>query len=75
MSIICKLFGHQTLDGKYGGAEYFKECGSYVDNIGRWHLEMAANCPRCGERYITGKVHVPGVWMYSHNLKRVLPRN
>ena len=72
--LICMIFGHQSLYGKCGGAEYMNGVNSYVDNIGRWHLTLIANCPRCNKPYIAGKIHVPGIYMYSHSLRRVIQK-
>lgn len=59
MSILCALFGHKSLENKYNGSEYMKVRIVHTDGIGRVHAHLTAECPRCGEKYNAGSIHVP----------------
>ena len=65
--LICKLFGHKplTTEGAWGGTGYASAWGSAIDGIGRIHLYIMANCPRCGEKYDICNVHVPN-WIVDY---------
>lgn len=58
MSILCELFGHKSLEGIYGGAEYMRVSQRAIDGTGRVHYRLIAVCPRCGSEYWNGAVHV-----------------
>lgn len=61
MGIICKLFGHKSLenDGWCHGVGY-AQVGSIVeDGIGQVHLYIKARCPRCREMYSICNIHLP----------------
>ena len=61
--LICKLFGHKPPSYGHIGEEYGElELGT-LDGIGRQHLNLFGNCPRCGERYLVMKA-------YAKNQKR-----
>ena len=59
MNLLCKLFGHKPPSyTQHTGGEYYKTQGvTYVDGIGRPHLDLTAACPRCSEIYFAGRVH------------------
>ena len=59
MNILCCMFGHRSMDGIYGGAQYHTVHGSDVDGIGRVHLRLYAKCPRCGKHFASGVIHQP----------------
>lgn len=59
MSILCDLFGHKSLEGIYSGAEYMKLTLRGIDGTGREHASLSAQCPRCGQWYKAGAIHLP----------------
>lgn len=61
MNILCTLFGHQPpvyTEGGYGG-QYMAVLPHGIDGIGREHADVKAKCPRCGELYKVGMIHLP----------------
>lgn len=60
--IICALVGHAPLTGASTGGRtgYAKVFGSTIDGIGRGHLYLFADCPRCGATYSICNVHAYG---------------
>ena len=59
MSILCDLFGHKSNEGIHSGAEYMRIRGVQVDGLNRQHAWLQARCPRCGQWYDSGKLHLP----------------
>jgi len=60
MSIWCKIFGHKPpAYSRVIGGEYMKVSLTEVDGIGRQHAHVNAECSRCGENFLVGKIHVP----------------
>ncbi len=63
--ILCALFGHiypTRLIGKGQGYMYAgKVCDLYPDGIQRVHANVYSTCPRCGERFLLCKIHVPRI--------------
>lgn len=59
MNILCRIFGHKTNEGIYSGAEYMRITWRSTDGIGREHAGLMAKCPRCGQQYGAGSVHLP----------------
>lgn len=65
MKLLCKWFGHQPpVYAKRGwyhpGQEYAdKVTKPYPDGIGRLHSLVYSQCPRCGERFLLCRIHVP----------------
>lgn len=64
MKWLCKLFGHQPpIYAKpcWGGTgqEYAKVKPGTVDGVGRWHSTVESECPRCGEKFMLCRIHVP----------------
>ena len=57
MNIICEIFGHKV--PRYSGI-YGKACLLYVDGIGRGHVEITVECPRCKWLYEAARFHVFG---------------
>ena len=55
--LICALFGHAPLTNVLGRTGYADVCGAAFDGIGRGHLYLTANCPRCGATYSICNVH------------------
>lgn len=60
MNILCKLFGH-TISGTYYKPSGYTRCvratGGAIDNIHRHHIELYAECDRCGEQFHVANVH------------------
>lgn len=58
MNILCKLFGHKSMENIYGGGQYVKIRGvAYIDGIGREHFTLYGDCPRCGKNHRVGSIH------------------
>lgn len=55
--LICALFGHAPLTNVLGRTGYADVCGAAFDGIGRGHLYLTADCPRCGATYSICNVH------------------
>lgn len=63
-NILCVLFGHrQRLYIKRGsyspGEKYMKVIPYAIDASGREYANITTDCPRCGENYTVGKIHLP----------------
>lgn len=60
MNILCKIFGHQPPScSPLQGGDYVRIATSITDGIGREHAWLKGECPRCGQEYHVGKVHLP----------------
>lgn len=62
--LICKIFGHQppvyARKGWYSpGEQYAQLTSRQVDGIGRVHCTVASECPRCGDKFVLCRVHLP----------------
>lgn len=71
MSIICKLLGHKPPQSfgphsGMGGGNYLELSHPKRDGIGRVHLYVYGNCPRCGERFQVGMMHLHQAEPYLH---------
>lgn len=71
MSILCAIFGHKppkdrSEHARLGGGDYLSLEHPYRDNIGRVHLYVFGSCPRCGERYQVGMVHLSQAGQFMH---------
>lgn len=64
MGILCRLFGHRSVEGYYHDDEegncyrYFKIDSVCKDGMGRKHATLTTDCRRCGKNYIVGKIHL-----------------
>jgi hypothetical protein len=61
MNILCALFGHHVPIFRPHGAEYVKVEHFGTDGIGRVHGNLRAVCPRCGRKYLLGRIHIPKI--------------
>ncbi len=65
MKLLCKLFGHKPPEyGAHralGGSEYMNVYMFTTDGMGTVHANITGCCPRCGQTYTVGKIHVPKV--------------
>ncbi len=59
MSLLCLLFGHKSRENDFSGGEYMRIRNRLIDGIGREHATLHANCPRCGNQYRAGMIHLP----------------
>jgi hypothetical protein len=59
MSILCALFGHKPRVNDYRGSGYMKVDPHVVDGLDVEHAWLYASCPRCGEEYMAGSIHLP----------------
>jgi hypothetical protein len=59
MSILCLMFGHKPQERIHSGAEYMTVHPCGVDGINRHHAYLKAECQRCKESYVAGKIHIP----------------
>lgn len=61
MSILCWAFGHQPQPQLGYGSDmpYLRVSMFAIDGICRHHARLYARCPRCGEEYVAGKIHIP----------------
>jgi hypothetical protein len=59
MNILCALFGHKSNEQVYSGAEYMTIRYVQVDGLNRHHACLFVKCPRCGEQYRAGMLHLP----------------
>ena len=59
MSILCAIFGHRDREDDYSGGEYMNVIIGAIDGIGRKHATLYATCPRCGNSYRAGMIHLP----------------
>lgn len=71
MGLLCKLLGHKPPQpfGKYsgmGGGDYLTPAHPRRDHVGRVHLRVYGNCPRCGERYQVGAMHLHSALEFAH---------
>lgn len=64
--LLCKLFGHQPpVYGRKGwwspGEEYARISPNYLerDGIGREHVVVMSECPRCKEKFKLCRLHLP----------------
>lgn len=58
MAILCALFGHKHApSGWWGDIPYVDVTGGAMDGIGRIHGELWHECVRCGQKYMTGRIH------------------
>ena len=64
-NILCKIFGHKppvyAKKGWYSpGEEYAKvDSNIIVDGIGRRHVAIRSECPRCKEIFKLCMIHLP----------------
>lgn len=79
--LVCALFGHAPLTtaGWKGRTGYARIGGASTDGIGRGHLYLIADCPRCGATYSICNVHgyraqPSGPQMASDAPRRVQPQ-
>lgn len=54
MSILCKIFGHTFRPNRYGSVRRYA-----IDNIGREHATVFAECDRCDEKFDLCHIHLP----------------
>ena len=64
-NLLCKWFGHMLpcyrQEGWYSPGEmYGQMIGGNVDGIQRVHVDLWAECDRCGDKFQVMKAHVPG---------------
>ena len=71
MSIICKLFGHKPGMGYYNhdGGGYLTVIGGPIDGLGTEHARVFSECPRCGERFKVGNLHLSDGRVHKEGLK------
>jgi hypothetical protein len=63
MNLICKWFGHKlpyrNRTGWFSpGEQYVRMKGGYTDGIQRIHVDLYAECERCGDKYLLCRSHV-----------------
>lgn len=71
MSVLCSVFGHKPPKSYgphsgMGGGDYLKTKHPKRDNIGRVHLYVYGSCPRCGEEYKVGMMHLHDPMKHAH---------
>jgi hypothetical protein len=80
----CSLDGHKPSvyaeKGWYSpGEEYGHVKNFQIDGINRVHLEVFAECARCGEQFRVVRVHVPmhklPTWLLQQELDRRVAEN
>ncbi|WP_343577987.1 hypothetical protein [Pseudomonas sp.] len=71
MGILCTLLGHKppksvSKHAAMGGGDYLVPAQPHRDNLGRVHLHVYGDCPRCGERYQVGMMHLHSAMDFAH---------
>lgn len=56
---LCAVFGHRSREHDYSGGEYMRAELRAVDSMGIDHATLVARCPRCGDEYRAGALHLP----------------
>lgn len=77
--LLCKLFGHQPpvyeKPGWYSpGEEYahIREHSLVTDGIGREHVEVMSECPRCRQEFKLCRLHLPeNMWRIKYAQAKV----
>jgi hypothetical protein len=63
MADKCKVIGsfgkHKLPKGYYDDVPYLKKGISQVDGVGTVHLDLTAECERCGKSYTVARIHLP----------------
>ncbi len=70
MNIICKIFGHRSMEHIHSGGEYMTIRPTSIDGIGREHATLYGRCPRCGVEHRVGAAHRPPQWFDGKSRKR-----
>lgn len=63
-NVLCKLVGHKppvyAAKGWWSpGEEYGTVKPVVVDNVGRKHAKVEAECARCETKFIVCRIHLP----------------
>lgn len=60
MRLLCWLFGHQPpSESRFTGGSYGKMGEPYRDGVGRQHVILRGDCPRCEQEYVVMNSHLP----------------
>jgi uncharacterized protein with PIN domain len=71
MSFLCNVFGHKppsdySRHSGTAGNAYLKTNHPVRDNVGRVHLHVYGSCPRCGQEYWVGIMHLHDPMKHRH---------
>ncbi len=69
---LCALLGHKMPRGYGRGTPYAKQPHSWIwtDGIGRGHVHLYVECPRCKQEWSPLSFHPPQAWIDGDKASR-----